>query len=78
MRTNDNSLERKSLEVRINIERKIFRVGSLPDYESVVQIDNPQLIVSATPYRFYLSGLNNQTKMTITKLESVDEFNDLM
>jgi len=71
MRTNDNSLERKSLEVRINIERKIFRVGSLPDYESVVQIDNPQLIVSATPYRFYLSGLNNQTKMTITKLESV-------
>jgi len=34
--TNDKSLERRSLEMRINIERQILRVGSLPNYESVV------------------------------------------
>ena len=36
------------------------------------------MIVPATPYRFYLLGLNNQSKMTITKLETVSEFNDFM
>jgi len=33
IRTNDNSLESRSLEMRINIGKKILRVGSLPNYE---------------------------------------------
>jgi len=53
-------------------------VGSLPNYESVVQIDNPKEIDPATPYRFYLEGLNSKTKITIIKLEIVSEFNNRM
>ena len=78
MRTDDNSLERRSLEMRINIEREILRVGSLPNCESVVQIDNPKQIEPATPYRFFLCGLNKNTKIIITKLETVSQFNKLM
>jgi len=64
--------------MRINIERKILRVGSLPNYESVIQLDRDYKIEPATPYRFFLWGLNKQTKMVITKLETASQFNDLM
>jgi len=64
--------------MRINIERYILKVGSLPNYESVVQIDHPEKIEHATPYRFFLYGLDSQTKMTITKLETVNQFDNLM
>ena len=64
--------------MRINIKREILRVGSLPNYESVVQIDNPRKILSATLYRFYLYGLNKNSKITITKLETVSQFDSLM
>lgn len=77
-RTDANSLDKKSLEMRINIEKKILRVGSLPNYESVVKIDDPKEIEPTTPYRFFLLGLNKQTKMTITKLETVSQFDNLM
>jgi len=76
--TEDNNLETKTLEVRINIEKKIIKVGELPDYESAVEADNPESIDSATPYRFYLSGLNSKTKISITKLSIVEEFDDNM
>ena len=72
IRTDDYSLERRSLEMRINIERQILRVGSLPNYDSVVQIDDPKQIEPATPYRFFLWGLREKTnKMVIKKLEAV-------
>ena len=74
----DNSIETKILEVRINIEKKILKVGLLPDYESAVEADNPELIDSATPYRFFLSGLNSKTKISITKLNIVGEFDKNM
>ena len=78
MRTDDNSLERRSLEMRINIEREILRVGSLPNYDSVVQLESKYKIEPATPFRFFLNGLNRQTKMVITKLETVSQFDNLM
>jgi len=55
--------------MRINIQRRILKIGSLPNYDSVVQLDKPnEKINPATPYRFYLGGLNKQTKIIITKL----------
>lgn len=69
--TDDKSLVNRSLEVRISIERRILRVGSLPSYDSIVQADQPESIDTATPYRFFLGGLNKGTKMTIMKLEIV-------
>lgn len=65
--------------MRIDIQRRILKVGSLPNYDSVAQVDKPnEKINPATPYRFYLGGLNKQTKMTITKLQTVSEFDNKM
>jgi len=64
--------------MRISIERRILKVGSLPNYDSAVQLNDLELINPATPYRFYLWGLNKETKMTITKLQTVNEFDNLM
>ena len=65
--------------MRIDIQRRILKVGSLPNYDSIVQVDKPnQKINPATPYRFHLVGLNKQTKMTITKLQTVSEFDNKM
>ena len=36
MVTEDKSMERRNIEVRINLSRRIFKVGSLPSYDSVV------------------------------------------
>jgi len=36
IRINDDSLEKRKLEMRISIKRRIIKVGSLPDYDSVV------------------------------------------
>jgi len=74
----DWSLRSRSLEMRINVSCRMFRVGSLPNYDSVVQADKPETIYPATPFRFFLEGLNSKNKMTITKLETVNEFDNSM
>ena len=78
MVTTDKSMEKRNIEVRINLSNRIFKVGSLPSYDSVVAVDKPELINIATPYRFFLKGLNKNTKMTITKVEKVSQFNSQM
>jgi len=75
---NENPYERRSLECRINLERRFFRVGTLPDYASVVEVENPHLIDPAESYRFTFEGLYSKTKMTILKLEKVKSFDTLM
>jgi len=45
--------------MRINIQSRIVKVSSLPNYDSVVQADMPERINPGTPYRFYLGGLNS-------------------
>jgi len=52
--TDDNLLVSRSLEVHINIQKRILRVGSLPNYHSVVQADDPERIDPTIPYRFFL------------------------
>lgn len=64
--------------MRINIQKRFVRVGLLPNYDSVVEADNPEWINPDTPYRFFMHGLNEKTKMVITKLETVNEFNNKM
>jgi len=75
---NKNLYERRSLECRINLKRRFFRVGTLPDYASVVEVENPNSIDPAGSYRFTLLGLNPKTKMTIFKLQKVKSFDALM
>ena len=75
---NENPYERRSLECRINLERKFFRVGTLPDYASVVEVENPNLIDPAGSYRFILAGIDSKAKMIILKLQKVKSFDILM
>jgi len=51
---NDKKYERRSLEVRINLQRKLLRVASLPNYESVVEANKPDRINPSESYRFAL------------------------
>ena len=62
--------------MRIHLNEKLLRVGSLPNYESVVEIDNPNLINPATPYRVFIYLSNPLNKVSITKLYTVREFDD--
>jgi len=75
---NENSYEKRCLECRINLSRRFFRVGTLPNYESVVEVENQSLIESAESFRFVLAGLNPKTKMTILKLQKVESFDASM
>jgi len=74
----DWSLGNRSLEIRININKKMVRVGSLPNYDSVVKADEPVSIDPFTPFRFFLQGLNPKTRITITKFRVVNEFDNSM
>ena len=71
MITNDNNWEKRCLEMRINLESRLLRVGALPNYESVVQVNNPDRIDPNKSYRLVLYGLYSKTKMTIVKLAKV-------
>jgi len=68
---NKNPYERRNLECRINLEKRLLRVGTLPDYASVVEVEDPNLIDPAGSYRFILAGLDSKAKMTILKLQKV-------
>lgn len=74
--TNDKSMERKSLECRINIEKRVLKVGTFPNYEAVVEADNPDLIDPTAGYRFMIMGLDATTKMTIVGIQKVSDFDD--
>ena len=56
--TNYDNWEKKSLEVRINLQSRLLRVGAQPNYESVVQANNPDKIDPNKCYRLFFSGLN--------------------
>jgi len=60
------------------LSRRFFRVGTLPDYASVVEAEDPNIIDPAGSYRFTLAGLNSKTKMTILKLQKVKSFDASM
>ena len=44
-----------SFEVRIDLNQKFLRVASLPDYSSIVELDDPNKIDPKVAYRFFLS-----------------------
>lgn len=44
IKTNGNSLEKRSLEMCICIQRRTIKVDALPNYYSVAELDNPERI----------------------------------
>jgi len=59
---NENPYKKRTLECRINLEKRFFRVGTLPGYASVVEVENPNKIDPAGSYRLALVGLDSKTK----------------
>jgi len=54
MQTGSKAIGRHSFEVRIHLDEKLLRVGSLPDYSSIAELDNPNKIDPKVKYRFFL------------------------
>ena len=53
--TTTTNYKKRNLEVRINLQRRLLRVGSLPNYES--EANYPDKIDPSQSYRFALCGL---------------------
>jgi len=44
-----------SLEFRIHLDEKLLRVGSLPDYSSIAELDDPKKINPKANYQFFFA-----------------------
>ena len=44
-----------SFEIRIHLDEKLLRVGSLPDYSSIAELDDLNKINPKDNYRFFLA-----------------------
>jgi len=61
MQTEENVTGKHSLEIRIDLNQKILRVASLPDYSSIVELDDPNKIDPKVAYRFFLLCFTSET-----------------
>jgi len=43
------------LEFRIHLDEKLLRVGSLPDYSLIAELDDPNKIDPKVNYRFFFT-----------------------
>jgi len=57
MQSGSKATGKHSFEFRIHLEQKLLRVGSLPDYSSIAELDDPNKIDQKVHYRFFLSVL---------------------
>ena len=55
MQSEGKRVEKHSYELRLHLDEKILRVGSLPDYESIVELDDINKIDPQEAYRFYIA-----------------------
>jgi len=44
-----------SFEVRLHLDQKLLKIASLPDYSSIVELDDPNKIDPNVAYRFFFS-----------------------
>ncbi|KAL4480734.1 hypothetical protein ABPG72_014509 [Tetrahymena utriculariae] len=68
----------KEIEVRIHLAQKIVKVSNYPNYQNVVELENKQLILYETQYRFAVEIYYSVHKIIITHLSIVDDFDDKM
>jgi len=58
--------------VRINLENKIVKVGSLPDYTLVVEIDDKKLIDLSQYYTFVIKNIGFKNIIVLEDICEVD------
>jgi len=70
--------ERK-FEIRINLEKRIIKVGSLPDYKLVAEIDDKNKIDAKKEYTFAMLNYGSDNNNIILEdVSEVDSFDDRM
>lgn len=58
--------------MRINLENKIVKVGSLPDYTLVVEIDDKKLIDLSQYYTFVIKNIGFKNIIVLEDICEVD------
>jgi len=70
--------ERK-FEIRVNLEKRIIKVGSLPDYKLVAEIDDKNKIDTKKEYTFAMLNYGSDNNNIILEdVSEVDSFDDRM
>ena len=73
-----SEIGKHSFEVRIHLDSNLLRVGSLPDYSSIAELDNPNKIDPKVNYRFFLTLKNKGDMIRINKMFVVNIFDGKM
>ena len=55
MQSGSKAIGKHSFEIRIHLDQKLLRVGRLPDYSSIAELDDPNKIDPKINYRFFLA-----------------------
>ena len=66
-----NGATKRGFEMHIHLANKYFRIGTLPKYDSIIEISNPGQIISGEKYWLFIINLQIKDVIRITKLESV-------
>jgi len=67
----EGKTSKHSFEVRIDLNKKVLRVASLPDYSSIAELDDPNKIDLKVAYRFYFSMSELGDLMKISNFRTV-------
>jgi len=78
MQSETKVIGKHSFEVRIHLDSNLLRVGSLPDYSSIAELDNPYKIDPKVNYRFFLTMKNKGDMIRINKMSVVNSFDGKM
>ena len=73
-----SEIGKHSFEVRIHLDSNLLRVGSLPDYSSIAELNNPNKIDPKVNYRFFLTLKNKGDMIRINKMFVVNIFDGKM
>lgn len=68
----------KNFEVRIDLSKRVWRIGSLPDYQDVVELDDPNWIDANGSYHFAIYMRVNGESVIINHISEVDAFDNQM
>ena len=67
-----------SFEIRIHLDQRLLRVGSLPGYSSIAELDDPNKINPKVNYRFFLAIGGSGDMIRINNVSFVDKFDGKM
>ena len=74
----ENIGESKKLEFRFHLENKIMKAASLPDFDDVVEMNDPSLIENNCSYYIGFSIIYPNDGIRILDFRKVKEFDEKM